>query len=75
MKNHSKRCECDPCVVARVSEYLDRIHDKSRLIPEYSNQTVAVRAHWRRHPGHLKKMPKTRALLRMKLDEQMKKER
>lgn len=67
MKKHTKHCECDPCVKARVTAYLDRIHDNSRLVPESVSQTVPVRAHWRRHPGHLKKMPQTRDLLREEL--------
>lgn len=70
---HPKACECEPCVKDRVRAYLDRITDTSRLVPEALDQTVAVRAHWRRHPGHLKKLPKTRSLLREQLSVLMKK--
>ncbi len=68
MKNHARQCECEPCVRRRVANYLAKIHDTSRLVPQLPTQTVAVRAHWRRCPGHLKKMPKTRLLLREELD-------
>jgi hypothetical protein len=67
MRTHPKHCDCWACTGNRVKEYLNRIHDKSRLVPESPEQSVPVRAHWRRCPGHLKKMPHTRELLRAEL--------
>lgn len=64
---HGRGCECASCVKARVAAFLERINDTSRMAPENLGQTVPVRAHWRRHPGHLKKMPKTKALLKEQL--------
>jgi hypothetical protein len=68
-----KTCECHACVVLRVKDHLAKIHDTSRLIPDNIHQTVAVRAHWRRHPGHLKKMPETRKYLHEQLKKMMEK--
>lgn len=55
---HPRKCECAPCVKRRVNDYLARIHDNTRLVPETLGQTVPVRAHWRKCPRHLKKQPK-----------------
>lgn len=63
MKPHPKNCQCGPCVISKVKAFMDRIHDTSRVVPETLDQTVPVRAHWRRHPKHLAKFPKLRAAL------------
>lgn len=61
--SHTKKCECVPCVKRRVADYIERVYDTSKLVPMEGDQTIAVRAHWRRSGNHLSKMPKTRALL------------
>lgn len=72
MSGHAKSCDCLQCAKFRVSEYIARINDTSRAAPESADQTVPVRAHWRRHPNHLTKFPATRGLLKRRLAELMK---
>lgn len=60
---HTKACECAACVKAKVEAFIDKIEDRSRAIP-MNGATVAVRAHWRHNPHHLKKQTKVRAALR-----------
>ncbi len=72
---HSLKCECAPCVQRRCSEYLDRIHDTSRMVPADTYHSVAVRAHWRKQPRHLKKQPKFRAALQAELAALIKRDR
>lgn len=70
---HARRCECGPCVKARVNDFLERVHDTSRMVPLDIGQTVPVRAHWRRNPHHLKKQPKFKEALAMSLSRLIKK--
>lgn len=64
-KHNPRTCEEHAaCIKARVDEAMAKINDRSKAVPESADQTVAVRAHWRRHPGHLRKMPKTKMVLR-----------
>lgn len=55
---HALKCECTPCVKRRVNEYLQRIQDTSRMVPQSAEHSVAVRAHWRINPRPSKKRPK-----------------
>lgn len=71
-EGHSLKCECRPCVQRRVNEYLDRINDTSRSVPDSAYHSVPVRAHWRKQPRHLKKQPKFKAALGAELRALMK---
>lgn len=70
---HARKCECPACVKRRVNEYLERIQDTSRMVPQSAQHTVAVRAHWRLNPRHLTKQPKYKEALAMSLSRLIKK--
>lgn len=72
---HTKACECERCVKAKVEAFMDRIEDRSRYVPESRDQTVAVRAHWRRNPHHLKKQSRVRSALQIAIDAMRKRQR
>ena len=63
-KKHAKLCQCEPCVRERLAAYhekVDAMH--SPRLPEDLSQTVPVRGHFRRHPGHLRRDPGLRDLV------------
>jgi hypothetical protein len=73
VRAHGKKCDCPLCVQTRLHDYLRRIDDRSRAVPGSRDQTVPVRAHWRRHPGHLRKQPNMRKALLEALSTMIKK--
>ena len=57
---HAKRgCDCPIHASERARSLLFR----NGTLPESVDQTVPVRAHWRRQKGHLRKLPNTKAAL------------
>ena len=61
---HGKVCQCSPCVRERLEAYREKVGlMSSPRPPENITQTVPVRGHFRRHPGHLRKDPGLRDLV------------
>jgi hypothetical protein len=69
---HAKACDCADCAKGRVAVFLSRIRSREDMVPKSVDATVPVRAHWRRHPNHLKKSPTTLKLLQAELARLMK---
>jgi hypothetical protein len=65
---HPVVCDCDKCAetrAERIASFIKRNADLNR--PKSADATVFVRAHFRRQKGHMKKYPRTRALVMARL--------
>ena len=66
---HARKCDCASCAKARVDAVKAYVKAPKVALPKTQDSTVLVRAHFRRQPRHLKRMPATRDALRSWLAE------
>lgn len=60
---HARRCDCRRCAQQRRMEFIERATEAALPALPRLGQTVYVRPHFRKQPGHLKKLPHTLAAL------------
>jgi len=63
-RGHANKCDCPRCAQNRVNLVIDQWRQYGSVsLPEDGDQTVFVRAYWRRQINHLTKAPQTKRLL------------
>lgn len=71
---HANKCDCSKCGKVRRAAFSRKLTQISKLAewgvartPTSSDQTVFVRAHFKRAPNHLRRFPRTLQLIRRTL--------
>jgi hypothetical protein len=74
---HVKKCECHDCLKNRLDEYAARVKacTAGGARPENVEQTIPVRAHFRRGKNHLVNSPELKALVMKIVKEILKSDR
>lgn len=70
---HAKKCDCTKCAKSKARafkfklEVVTTLDERFARAPISSDQTVFVRAHFKRSPNHLRRFPRARMLIRRTL--------
>lgn len=63
-RKHPALCQCQKCLQAKITAFRIRMRQMYTKNPPLDiEQTVPVRAHWRRQKNHLSSQPELKALV------------